>query len=74
MLGSIYVLERMEEMITKLVVALMHVTIVNIRLLPVGLLHSLPIPYATWEDTSMDFVMGLPKYKGYDVILVVVDK
>ena len=40
---------------------------------PGGLLH-LPIPYRPWTDISMDFVDSLPKFYGYEVILVVVDR
>ena len=27
-----------------------------------------------WEDISLDFIVGLPKSKGHDAILVVVDR
>ena len=43
-------------------------------LAPAGLLQPLPIPQHQWTEVSMDFIGGLPKVKGCDTIMVVVDK
>lgn len=39
-----------------------------------GLLQPLSTPKEVWDDISMNFIVGLPKSKGYTVIFVVVDR
>ena len=39
-----------------------------------GLFQPLPILDRVWSDVSIDFIEGLPKSEGKDVIMVVVDR
>jgi hypothetical protein len=39
-----------------------------------GLLQPLSIPSQRWEEVSMDFIIGLPKFEGKSVIMVIVDR
>ncbi|KAH0747437.1 hypothetical protein KY285_009094 [Solanum tuberosum] len=39
-----------------------------------GLIQPLHVPDGVWVDISLDFIEGLPKSKGKDAILVVVDR
>ncbi|WVZ16786.1 hypothetical protein V8G54_009768 [Vigna mungo] len=41
---------------------------------PSGLLQPIFPPSHCWEDLSLDFIIGLPPYKGFTIILVVVDR
>jgi hypothetical protein len=38
-----------------------------------GLLQPLPVPSEAWSSISIDFVTGIPKSKGKEVIMVIVD-
>ena len=39
-----------------------------------GLLQPLSIPNQRWEEISMDFITGLPKFKGKSFVMVVFDR
>ena len=41
---------------------------------PYGELQSLEIPYTPWSHITMDFIVDLPRVKGYSIIWVVVDR
>jgi transposase InsO family protein len=38
-----------------------------------GLLQPLPVPVSPWSSIGIDFITGLPRSEGKDVIMVVVD-
>jgi hypothetical protein len=39
-----------------------------------SLLQPLSIPSHLWEEVSMDFITGLPKFEGKSVIMVIVNR
>ena len=41
---------------------------------PAGLLHSLPIPDWPWQSVRLDLMGPWPKSKGYDYLLVIIDR
>lgn len=41
---------------------------------PVGLLQPVPPPPQSWEDLALDFITGLPNFKGATVIMTIVDR
>lgn len=41
---------------------------------PAGLLQAIQPPTQVWEDLSMDFIVRLPAYNNYTVIMVIVDR
>jgi hypothetical protein len=44
------------------------------RAKPMGELHPLPVPEGKWKSVTMDHITGLPVSKGFDPILVIVDR
>jgi hypothetical protein len=38
-----------------------------------GLLQPLPLSEGTWKNTTMNFIEALPKSKGMDTIMVIID-
>ena len=41
---------------------------------PAGLLHSLPIPGRPWQLVGLDFMGPLPNSKGYNYLLVIINR
>jgi hypothetical protein len=74
-LKHIFYWPKMKQFITEQIVACPTCQISKTEKVPYpGLLDPLPIPTSKWSAISMDFIEGLPKSKGHDVILVVVDR
>ena len=44
------------------------------RATPAGLLTPLPVASGRWSSVTMDFMTDLPPCKGFDAIMVVVDR
>lgn len=38
------------------------------------LLQPLPIPHQVWEELAMDFIVGLPPFNGFTIIMVVINQ
>jgi len=43
------------------------------RHLPTGELHPLPVLKEQWNILSINFVVELPRSKGYDIVMIVAD-